>query len=427
MITLINNQTNEIVKCSYTRMDSDGRIYYRNADNGGKQPAEKFLQKRGLSLTGERAEINGVTAWFMTLGAGWSISDAKPATPKPAKPATDGAPEPKPAPTKPTTKPAPEPAPVVTETEPATPEPAPTTNGGGVDLARFIADQIAKYLPKPEPVTTATTERHEITINGTAAGNVEGLVCPQYDEILTYCAARIPTYLFGAAGCGKSHTAEQIATALGLEFYCQMQMITKYDVIGFVDAGGVYQSTPFYHAFKSGGVILFDEYDRGDAAALITLNGALANGYITFPNGEKVTRNPDFVFIAAGNTNGLGATAEYNTAGQLDQSSRDRVGFVLMDYDKRLEDEFSKNDPKIAEFCRDLRKAAIICGVNMIVSYRAIINLNKLAGGKISRETLLNAFILKGIDRDTAAVLFGALNDKNNPWAVALKDIALGK
>lgn len=427
MITLKNNATGEIVKCSYTRIDATGRVYYRNADNGGKQPTDKFLSARGLTLTGENAEINGVTAWYMNIGEGWSINDAKPAR----APKKDGTPAPKPAPKKEQPKPAPvpdapkpEPAPVVTETEPA-------PNGGGVDLARFIADQIAKYLPKPEPAPVPdhpATERHEIAINGANVGAVDGLTCRQFDEILTYCAARVPAYLYGAAGCGKSHTAEQIATALGLPFYAQMQLVNKYDVIGFVDAGGVYQSTPFYHAFKSGGVILFDEYDRGDASAIITLNGALANGYVTFPNGERVTRHENFVFIAAGNTNGLGATTEYNTASQLDASSTDRPAFVEMDYDPRLENEFSKNDPTIAEFCRDIRRAVDVCAVSgMIVSYRAIINMNKFAGGNLTAEKLINAFILKGRDRDTAAVLFGALQDKNNKWAKALKNIAVGK
>lgn len=421
MITLVNNQTNEIVKCSYTRIDATGRVYYRNADNGGKQPTDKFLSARGLTLTGEHAEINGVTAWYMTIGAGWSISDAKPA--RPAKPATDGAPEPKPAPTKPTTKPAPKPAPVVTETQP---EPAPATNGGGVDLARFIADQIAQYLPQPEPAPVATTERHEIVINGTAAGNVEGLVHKQFNRILRRAAARQHVYMYGAAGSGKSHTARQIADALKLPFYCQMQLTHPCDVVGFVDAGGNFIDTPFYHAFKDGGVILFDEYERGDAAAIITLNGALANGYITFRNGELVKQNPDFVFISAGNTNGLGSTEEYVTACQLDASSIDRVGFIRMDYDKRLEDSFCENDPSIAEFCRDLRNAATACGVSLVVSYRAIISLAKFVNTD-EKNDLLDEFILKGRDNDTAAVLYGALTDKTNPWAVALKDIAFGK
>ena len=433
MITLKNNATGEIVKCSYTRIDATGRVYYRNADNGGKQPTDKFLSERGLSLTGERAEINGVTAWYLAIGSDWSINDAKPArpakpaTPKPAKPATDGAPEPKPAPTKPTTKPATKPAPVVTETEPATPEPTPTTNGGGVDLARFIADQIAKYLPKPEPVTTTTTTTLNIVVNDTPAGNVDGYTAPQFPRILQRAAARQNIYLYGAAGCGKSHTAMQVADALKLPFYCQMQMGSKYDVIGFVDAGGVYQSTPFYHSFKSGGVCLFDEYERGDAAALITLNGALANDVITFPNGEKVTRHPDFVFIAAGNTNGLGATAEYNTAGQLDASTIDRLCFIRMDYDAELENKFSAADTTAAEFCRDLRNAIKSCGISgMIVSYRAIKAI-AAQSATADKHDLLDEYILKGRDNDTAAVLYGALTDKNNPWAVALKDIALAK
>lgn len=418
MITLKNNATGEIVKCSYTRIDATGRVYYRNADNGGKQPTDKFLSERGLSLTGEHAEIKGVTSWYLSIGSGWSINDAKPA--RPAKPATDGAPAPKPAPTKPTTKPAPKPAPVVTETEPA-------TNGGGVDLARFIADQIAKYLPKPEPVTTTTTTTLNIVVNDTPAGNVDGYTAPQFPRILQRAAARQNIYLYGAAGCGKSHTAMQVADALNLPFYCQMQMVSKYDVIGFVDAGGVYQSTPFYHAFKSGGVCLFDEYERGDAAALITLNGALANDVITFPNGEKVTRHPDFVFIAAGNTNGLGATAEYNTAGQLDASTIDRLCFIRMDYDAELENKFSDADPTAAEFCRDLRNAIKSCGISgMIVSYRAIKAIANQSA-TADKNDLLDEYILKGRDNDTAAVLYGALTDKTNPWAVALQNIALGK
>ena len=423
MITTINNANGETRKCSYTFRTRSGQIYYKNEN--GNQPTTEFLTARGLVWNGEtETRDNGVIVYPLQLAAGWSV-DAKP-----AKPATDGAPAPKP--TKPaTTETAPvteteQPAPVVVETKPTKPaKPATKPNNGGQRdaLAQMIANAIADYMPKPE--TAPVTERHEITINGTAAGNVNGLVHKQFNRILRRAAARQNIYLYGAAGSGKSHTAQQIADALKLPFYCQMQIVSKYDVIGFVDAGGNYQPTPFYNAYKNGGVILFDEYERGDAAGIITLNGALANGYITFPNGEKVTQNPDFVFISAGNTNGLGNTDEYVTACQLDASSLDRVGFIRMDYDTRLENEFSKNDPKIAEFCRDLRHAASVCGVSLVVSYRAIISIAKFVDTD-EKTDLLDEYILKGRDNDTAAVLYGALTDKTNPWAVALQKIATG-
>ena len=440
MITTINNN-GENVKCSYTFKTRDGVIYYKN---DGKQPTDQFLTARGLYMTGETGtDNNGQTTYILGLLDGWKIDGAKPAkptkpaTPKPAKPATTAQPETATA----------QPAPVVTETpkpatKPAKPANKPTakptattaTDGGALDMladvvaARVLAqlpDHVTNAAPVSQP-TTATTVN--ITVNGTATGTVEGLTHRKFNKILKLAANRKHVYLYGAAGSGKSHTAQQIATALGLPFYCQMQLVNKYDVIGFVDAGGNYQPTPFYNAFKSGGVILFDEYERGDAGAIITLNGALANDVITFPNGEKVNRHKDFIFISAGNTNCLGNTAEYLTACQLDYSSIDRVGFVRMNYDNRLEDALSANDPTAAAFCRDLRRAIDACGVSMVVSYRAIKELAYFANDDVLTKTdLLDMYLLKGRDRDTAAVLYGALTDKQNAWAVALKQIATGE
>ena len=127
-------------------------------------------------------------------------------------------------------------------------------------------------------------------------------------------------YLYGAAGSGKSHTAEQIADALGLAFYGQTTIQFAHDVRGYGDAGGNFVDTPFFKAFAHGGLYFQDEYDRSNTEAAIVLNSALANGWYDFPVIGRVNAHPDFRFMAAGNTLMTGADEEY-VSGQVQDAS----------------------------------------------------------------------------------------------------------
>ena len=163
-----------------------------------------------------------------------------------------------------------------------------------------------------------------------ARNAVEGHAHPAFGDFLTclmardFDGARIPVYLSGPAGTGKTTAARQAAKALGLPFYFQSQATEAFELVGFIDGAGRYHSTPFVDAFREGGLILLDELDRWEPVALIALNSPLANARMTLPTGEVIEAPGDFACVGAGNTIGYGADAEYVTAKRLDGSTLSR-------------------------------------------------------------------------------------------------------
>lgn len=112
---------------------------------------------------------------------------------------------------------------------------------------------------------------------------VEGVTCDQFDKMLLMLKLGYPVYMWGAAGCGKSHTAAQLAEGLGLPLFEQSQVLFAHDVKGYGDAAGKYVHTPFYRAFTEGGLFFLDEMDASQPEALVVLNMAIANRRYEFP------------------------------------------------------------------------------------------------------------------------------------------------
>ena len=240
----------------------------------------------------------------------------------------------------------------------------------------------------------------------------EQVLDPNFANILKLVAAHENVYLYGPAGSGKNTIAEQIAEALGVEFYYQNTLVTKFDVSGYKNAQGEYEETPFYKAWKNGGLFFADELDNSTAEAIIALNAALANGYYTFPNsGEKVAKHQDFYCIAAGNTNGQGATEEYCGRYQMDESSRDRFAFIEIGYNEKIEESICGGHLDILEFVRDLRSVTKSLQIKLICGYRAISRLAKFYD--MNTKFILDSYIFKGISKDDIREIAAALSSKN--------------
>ena len=240
----------------------------------------------------------------------------------------------------------------------------------------------------------------------------EQVLDPNFANILKLVAARENVYLYGPAGSGKNTIAEQIAEALGVEFYYQNTLVTKFDVSGYKNAQGEYEETAFYKAWKNGGLFFSDELDNSTAEAIIALNAALANGYYTFPNSsDKVAKHPDFYCIAAGNTNGQGATEEYCGRYQMDESSRDRFAFIEIGYNEKIEESICGGHLDILEFVRDLRSVTKSLRIKLICGYRAISRLAKFYD--MNTKFVLDSFIFKGIAKDDIREIAAALSSKN--------------
>jgi hypothetical protein len=269
-------------------------------------------------------------------------------------------------------------------------------------------------VPEPAPVPAPVT----VTTPAPSPAPAK-LVHAKFNDILALMNAGKSVYLHGPAGSGKNVICEQIAEAMGLEFYYTNTVFDKCELSGYNDAMGIYRDTQFYRAFKNGGLFMLDEVDVSIPEALTTINGALSCKYYTFGS-ELVKRHPDFKCIVAGNTAGTGADEMYNTRAKLDESTRNRFAFVPVDYDPRIEKAAAGGDVEILEFMRDLRKAAKKSNISIITGYRCMKDLADLKNTCISVADRLEYLVFKGMDKDERNILFAGLKYQSNEYARAM-------
>ncbi len=177
--------------------------------------------------------------------------------------------------------------------------------------------------------------------------------------IVACLQAGVHTWLVGPAGSGKTSVVGAAASLLGREHRAVSvcAQTTKTDLLGFIDANGVYRSTAFREAFEQGMVFLLDEADNGNPNVLAVLNAALANGEMTFPD-RTVKRGDGFVCVACANTWGTGASGGYVGRNQIDAATLDRFFFLELPLDEGLEASFlGFSDIPSPEF--DLQEGAI--------------------------------------------------------------------
>lgn len=244
----------------------------------------------------------------------------------------------------------------------------------------------------------------------------------KFEQIVTVLREGMSPYLYGAAGTGKNVLCQQIAEELGLTFYFANSVQDRFDLLGYGDANGKFVETEFYKAFTQGGLFMLDEMDNSCEDALITLNAALANKYITFPIIGRVDAHKDFKVIAAGNTCGKGANELYTGRRPLDASTLNRFEFIQVGYDKRIEMQIAKGDSELVDFVHDLRKSSKSTGYPLVVSYRNISSIMKLQS-KFSMKDCLQMCLLKGMGRDEIGVLHRGLQNKRNRFAEILDDM----
>ena len=241
-----------------------------------------------------------------------------------------------------------------------------------------------------------------ITINGqTRQERPEHVLNENITDIVKCLSDGENVFLWGPAGAGKNVIAEDAAKILGVEFFYMNTVYTKYDIIGFTDANGNYVPTAFVNWLKNtdGGLYLADEICTNSPEANIAYNALLANGYIVLQNGEVLRKTDKHYFVAADNTNGLGATEEYNGRYKMEDSTRDRFAFFEVKYDAAVEKSLVSDKTDILEFVYDMRKACAACRVSMILGYRCIKALTNHYDE--DAEKMLVRYILKGREHDT--------------------------
>lgn len=199
-------------------------------------------------------------------------------------------------------------------------------------LQAQIDDLQLQVANRPAPVV--------IVNNGVSSKPTLGVVHAKYADIAKAMMLRMNVYLVGPAGTGKSTIPAQIAEQMGLEFSAVSCGTTdaKFDYVGFRDGHGVLHSTSFRDRYENGGVMLLDEMDNASPDVLVTLNQALSNGIMAFPD-KMVKKHPDFILVAAGNTYGSGATAQYVGRSPIDAATMNRFVKFVVGVDENIENE----------------------------------------------------------------------------------------
>ena len=210
-------------------------------------------------------------------------------------------------------------------------------------------------------------------------------ITEDYKQVLNCAANRLPVYLFGPAGTGKTTFAMEIAKDLNLPCYIQGTTNDIFALQGIKLPNGDYIKSNVQKAVENGGVLLLDECDSYPEDVQTWFNSLLANRKISFTNCGTIEAHKDLVIIGAGNTNGNGQNDKYLRQ-QFDAAFLNRFAIKKhVGYSQSAEDNINKDS---AEFIRLLRKADKTN--SLILSYRTISflpQLEQLFGAKGAIES----------------------------------------
>lgn len=253
-----------------------------------------------------------------------------------------------------------------------------------------------------------------VDANGDACGaELPASRHPMLETLIRAVSARKPdgsrlnVWLAGPAGSGKTTGARMAAEALGLAYAAHGAMGMVHELTGFVDAGGRYHETAFTRLYRTGGLVLLDEVDASDPNVTLALNGALDNGAMQLPTGEMVARHPDFVCVAAANTWGAGATADYVGRNRLDGAFLQRFVMLAWDYDEALETAICGN-PDWSRRVQRARAAARKAGLKVIISPRASVHGAALIRAGLDADAAARMTYLAGLSDAQVAQIEGA-------------------
>ena len=247
----------------------------------------------------------------------------------------------------------------------------------------------------------------------------KGVQHQSFTKVLKAISRGQHIWMTGSAGAGKTTIAEQVAEALGLEYDSDSynSQSSKSDIKGYKSIStDLYQSTGFRNRFEHGGVYLLDEIDASNPNILTTLNSALSNSVMGFPDG-MVKRHPKFVAIAAANTWGNGATAEHVGRVAIDGATIDRFAMMHIPIDENLESTLVINTgvnlqvgQQWVNIVRKARANVDKHGLKVIVSPRASIGGATLLDCGFSWQEAVDMRILKGSKPEVVAKIMDGID-----------------
>jgi cobaltochelatase CobS len=287
-----------------------------------------------------------------------------------------------------------------------------TLSGPGIspeEVRSMIRDELGNVV---YPTNTVVVRGE-----GSEPKKIDGATHPKLASIITNLDAGEHVLMVGPAGTGKSTIAEQAAEALGLEFYAislSPQTPTS-QLVGYMQATGEYVGTLFRKAYEHGGVFHFDEFDNGHPSILATVNAALANGQMAFPD-RMVKRHADFRAVASANTYGRGADRKYVGRQALDMATLDRFAIEYVDVDESLETTLcmatglpQHTVQQVLAYVRTLRRNASRHGMAVVISPRASVGMCRLLKAGRPLSEVIDSRARRGLsDADWEKLRMGA-------------------
>lgn len=276
-------------------------------------------------------------------------------------------------------------------------------------LALFLQDieeQVQSQIEKAVSTSTTALEarlqssRELKVVTKDRTQSLKGLKHEQLPLLITVAGLRQPALMVGMAGTGKTHASEQVAEALGLDFYSMSvgAQTSKSDIIGYMNAGGGYVSTQFRNAYEQGGVFLMDEIDAGNANVLIQINSALSNRQASFPD-SMVKMHKDFVFIATANTYGTGMNRQYVGRNQLDAATLDRFTVVDWAIDANLEQAMATQE-RWYEVVKACREYVMEHEIRALITPRATVKGCQLLDAGLEVGVVIGSVLLNSVPDD---------------------------
>lgn len=290
-----------------------------------------------------------------------------------------------------------------------TPKSAPVDLDPILDLINnhdIILEKISakiKDLEKNDP----SEKIKEITARGSIAVDTTGKHEKLPEIISLLRSAKLPLYLVGPAGTGKTTLAEQAAQILGFDFsfISVSAQTTESKLLGFMNASGNYVSTEFRRIYENGGVFLLDEIDNGNANVLAVLNSALANCFCAFPDGT-IKKHENFRMLAAANTYGTGPDRKYIGRNKLDAATLDRFYHIDINYSDNIENSivssYAASIESAADIYNKLKKLRSYIennGLEVVASTRGLIKIfESMLCGQSEKSAVISA-VFKGNEK----------------------------
>lgn len=246
------------------------------------------------------------------------------------------------------------------------------------------------------------------------------LVHKQFETLLNVAKIKgINVLLTGGAGLSKSTAVEQVADAFNLDLasISFSNQTTKTDLIGFVDANGIYRKSSFVDAFEKGKIFLADEMDACSANVLVLLNSAISNGFIETPDNKIIRVHDNFRFIATANTNLRGAKNGFSARNKLDSATIDRFAVIEWELDEELEQKLTNNDGwlKIVRKCRDVASNNL---EGVVITPRSSYDGAKLLKAGVPIDQVIKMTIVKAMGEDEERVLLKSITENMKSQAV---------